>query len=185
MSRLFLFTQSVFIVEKTFSNICGNFTFIVHRVGLRCHKGFEWQLAQHVGWFFHKIILRQPIHRSGWPTLQRKSYLRTQKRNWASSQFPHSCVCERFIFPGSIHIFSCSRIGRKYKSVLCLCSAYIQWDYSQADPIWPDGPFKNYEQSVSCHVVHLTSSLMSPLLSLDLSFSFSSLSWAPQANIIR
>jgi hypothetical protein len=52
----------------------------------------------------------------------------------------------------------------------------IQWYYSQADPIWPDGPFKKYEQSFSFHVTHLTSSLMSPLLSLDLSFSFSSLS---------
>jgi hypothetical protein len=39
----------------------------------------------------------------------------SQKRNCVASQsqFPHSCVCERFIqFPGSVHIFSCSRIGR-------------------------------------------------------------------------
>jgi hypothetical protein len=28
------------------------------------------------------------------------------------SKFPHSCVCERFIFTGLIHIFPCSRIGR-------------------------------------------------------------------------
>jgi hypothetical protein len=29
------------------------------------------------------------------------------------SQFPHSCVCERFfIFPGLVHLFSGSRIGR-------------------------------------------------------------------------
>jgi hypothetical protein len=26
------------------------------------------------------------------------------------------------------------------------------WYYSQADPIWPDGPFKKYEQSISSRV---------------------------------
>jgi hypothetical protein len=31
----------------------------------------------------------------------------------AQSQFQHSCVCERFfIFPGLVHLFSCSRIDR-------------------------------------------------------------------------
>ncbi len=53
--------------------------------------------------------------------LQRKSHLCFPRKGIArpQSQFPHSCVCERFyIFPGSVHIFSCSRIGRPH----CKCS---------------------------------------------------------------
>jgi hypothetical protein len=36
----------------------------------------------------------------------------SKERNCA--KFPHSCVCERFtyIFPSSVHLFSCRRIGR-------------------------------------------------------------------------
>jgi hypothetical protein len=42
----------------------------------------------------------------GWYTLQRKSHLCVPRKGIAppQSQFPHSCVCERFI---SAHIFSC------------------------------------------------------------------------------
>jgi hypothetical protein len=42
------------------------------------------------------------------PCIPRKGIARPQ------SQFSHSGVCERtiHIFPGSVHIFSCSRIGR-------------------------------------------------------------------------
>ncbi len=36
----------------------------------------------------------------------------------ASVQFPHSCVCERFIyFSGSVHIFGCSKIDRSWKYI--------------------------------------------------------------------
>ncbi len=48
-------------------------------------------------------------------TLQRISHLCIPRKGIArpQSQFQHSCVCERFfIIPGSVHIFSCSRIGR-------------------------------------------------------------------------
>jgi hypothetical protein len=38
---IYAFTQSVFIVEKVVSNICGNFTFLVDGVGLGHQKGFE------------------------------------------------------------------------------------------------------------------------------------------------
>ncbi len=49
--------------------------------------------------------------------LQRKSQWCIPRKGIArpQSQFPHSCVCGWFIFPGSIHIFSCSRI---YKSLI-------------------------------------------------------------------
>jgi hypothetical protein len=54
-------------------------------------------------------------------TLQRKSHLCISRKGIArlQSQFPHSCVWERFI--GSVHIFSSSKIGspimRIYKSL--------------------------------------------------------------------
>ncbi len=49
-------------------------------------------------------------------TLQRKSHLCTSRKGIArpQTQFPHSCVCERYIyiFPGLVRMFSCSKIGR-------------------------------------------------------------------------
>ncbi len=60
-------------------------------------------------------------------TLQRKSHLCVPRKEIArpQSQFPHSCVCERF------HIFSCSRIGRRtlgiYLYVLINRSQTHEW----------------------------------------------------------
>ncbi len=45
-------------------------------------------------------------------TLQQKSHLCIPFLGIAQLQFPHSCVCEWFIFPGSVHIFGCSKIDR-------------------------------------------------------------------------
>ncbi len=56
------------------------------------------------------------VHSARLSTLQRKSHLCIPRKGnvRSQSQFPHSCVCEQFtyIFPESVYIFSCSRIGR-------------------------------------------------------------------------
>ncbi len=48
------------------------------------------------------------------PTLQGKSHLCIPFMGIARPQslFPHSCVCKQYIFPGSVHIFPCSRTSR-------------------------------------------------------------------------
>ncbi len=58
-------------------------------------------------------------------TLQRNTHLCIPRKGiaWPQSQFPHSCVCERFMYSriGSVNIFSCIRIGKPivgiYKSL--------------------------------------------------------------------
>jgi hypothetical protein len=60
------------------------------------------------------LIAIPPLH-NVISTLQGKSHLCIPFLGIArpQSQFPHSCVSERFIvFPGLVHIFPCSRIGR-------------------------------------------------------------------------
>ncbi len=63
-----------------------------------------------------------------------KSHLCIPRKGIArpQSQFPHSCVC--WIFPGSIHTFSCSRIilptmdikmFRKSLIMLCFCFKFL------------------------------------------------------------
>ncbi len=54
------------------------------------------------------------------------------------SQFPHPCVSERiFIFPGSVHIFSCNRKGspidlKIYKSLTYCINEYVNVEIGTA-----------------------------------------------------
>ncbi len=63
--------------------------------------------------------------------LQRKSYLCIPFLGIVrpQSQFPHSCVCERFIYPqdlSAIRIFPCSRIGRPILEMYkCLTDIWV------------------------------------------------------------
>jgi hypothetical protein len=54
-------------------------------------------------------------------TLQRKSHLCIPFLGIArpQSQFPHSCVCERFIYiyPGLVQLCGCSKIDRSWKYI--------------------------------------------------------------------
>ncbi len=63
-----------------------------------------------------RVLLKYMKH--AWPcrpALQRKSDLCTPRKETArpQSQFPHSCFClwAIYIFPRSVHLFSCSRLG--------------------------------------------------------------------------
>jgi hypothetical protein len=55
-----------------------------------------------------KVKIRIKLRRNLDLCIPRKGIARPQ------SLFPHSCVCERSIFPRSVHLSSCSRIGRIY-----------------------------------------------------------------------
>ncbi len=77
-------------------------------------EGGQWQLQVWGSRRQHTGTLQRKSHKC----IPRKGITRPQ------SHFSHACVCERFIysqqrllinslwFPGSVHIFSCSRIGR-------------------------------------------------------------------------
>ncbi len=73
------------------------------------------------------------------PTLQPKSHLYISRKGIARPrcQLPHLCVCERvYIFPGSVHIFSFSRIGsweyiNRSKTHECR-----NWDYASRFRFW-------------------------------------------------
>ncbi len=91
-----------------------------------------WQYATP----FHLFILWQ----SHSYTLQRKSHLCVPRKGLArpQSQFPHSCVCERFIFPGLIHIFSCRRICKLIVGIYCINHSQTHecgnWDWGRTIP---------------------------------------------------
>jgi hypothetical protein len=78
-----------------------------------------------------------------WYTLQRKSHLCIPFLEIArpQSQCPHACVCERFIciFKGSVHIYSCSRIGIPVPMMGFIYKSQTHesghWDCGRAIPI--------------------------------------------------
>jgi len=78
-----------------------------------------------------------------------KSHLCIPKKEIArpQSQFPHSCVCERFIYSQDqcTYFPAAEWADRSWEYInrYCVYAVPIQWYYFQADPIWPDGPFKN------------------------------------------
>ncbi len=79
------------------------------------------QSGQGAGQFFSSsqgllLAIKSPLVKLA-HTLQQKTHLWIPRKGTVrpQSQFPHSCVCERFIYfqdRSTLHIFPCSRIGR-------------------------------------------------------------------------
>ncbi len=73
--------------------------------------------------------------------LQRKSHLCIPRKGIArrQSKYPHSkCLWAIYIFPGSVHIFSCSRIGRPIRKGICINRSQTHkcgnWDWGRPIP---------------------------------------------------
>ncbi len=102
-------------------NIKSNFVCIrVYGISLRCRHVREAPEANFMG---QKTGSKKHEHWTVWGAMTKAAghtatkipFMYSQKRNCApqSNVHIHVSVSDSYIFPGSVHIFSCSRIGRR------------------------------------------------------------------------